>query len=449
MTHDLPDTLQGRFDELLARLDRCAAAAGRRRPRRGHGDSYMACCPAHDDSDPSLALRLEGDKILAHCFGTCETEDVVAAVGMPMEALFADYRGERSTDPKLHWNGSSKVAEDAIEAGATSQLDTEWLAMPPPLSEFLALDFPPSRPILGPIETQQIVMLYAPTGVGKSMFALSLAHAMTRQKDFIGWKSYRGVNVLFVDGEMTGVMLQKRLSHTKNNSDSVPRGDEKMGHRGTLSKESGELYVANVTNWGISEGYDPVNLAEKAGQDIVNVWAETRGAEVIVLDNLMSLAWQDGVSMSSDEFWQPLRRFAQAQRARGRTVVIVDHSNAAGDIFGTKTKTWHSDLAMKLARIDTNEDDGEADDPFHFAAKKARFQLSFSKVRGTPDSSDQSVEDKVITIGEVSHDWDWESGRSAQRSAARDMKGNGLSIRDIATELGVSSSTVGRWVKGV
>lgn len=49
---------------------------------------WKACCPAHEDRWPSLSLRLmDDDRILIHCFAGCESESVVAAVGMEMRDL--------------------------------------------------------------------------------------------------------------------------------------------------------------------------------------------------------------------------------------------------------------------------------------------------------------------------------------------------------------------------
>ena len=57
----------------------------------GHG-KYVARCPAHDDKSPSLAIKECGDgRILIHDFAGCETEDVLAAVGLN----FSDVMPER------------------------------------------------------------------------------------------------------------------------------------------------------------------------------------------------------------------------------------------------------------------------------------------------------------------------------------------------------------------
>lgn len=56
---------------------------------RGRNGSWTACCPAHDDKGPSLAVReLPDGRVLVHCFAGCETESVLGSVGMDMTDLF-------------------------------------------------------------------------------------------------------------------------------------------------------------------------------------------------------------------------------------------------------------------------------------------------------------------------------------------------------------------------
>ena len=56
---------------------------------KGRNGSWTACCPAHNDKGPSLAIREADDgRILLHCFAGCETLNVVQAVGMDMTDLF-------------------------------------------------------------------------------------------------------------------------------------------------------------------------------------------------------------------------------------------------------------------------------------------------------------------------------------------------------------------------
>lgn len=68
-----------RVEQLLSRLARV----------KGRNGSWTACCPAHDDKGPSLAVK-EGEdgRILMHCFAGCNTADVLGAIGMDMNYLF-------------------------------------------------------------------------------------------------------------------------------------------------------------------------------------------------------------------------------------------------------------------------------------------------------------------------------------------------------------------------
>lgn len=55
---------------------------------RGRNGAWTACCPAHDDKSPSLAIKDEDGTVLLKCFGGCEVASIVAAVGMEMTDLF-------------------------------------------------------------------------------------------------------------------------------------------------------------------------------------------------------------------------------------------------------------------------------------------------------------------------------------------------------------------------
>lgn len=44
--------------------------------------SWQACCPAHEDRNPSLSITDTGDRILVHCHAGCDLSDVLAAIGL-------------------------------------------------------------------------------------------------------------------------------------------------------------------------------------------------------------------------------------------------------------------------------------------------------------------------------------------------------------------------------
>ena len=67
------------IENLISRLDKVKG-------RNGH---WTACCPAHDDRGPSLAIKpTEDGRILLHCFAGCDVHSIVTAVGMDLTDLF-------------------------------------------------------------------------------------------------------------------------------------------------------------------------------------------------------------------------------------------------------------------------------------------------------------------------------------------------------------------------
>ncbi len=83
------------IDLVLSRLDKVkAAGAGK----------WKACCPAHDDRDPSLSIREADDgKVLLHCWAGCDTDSIAAAIGLTIRDLFPG-------DDKPRRQGPSRAA---------------------------------------------------------------------------------------------------------------------------------------------------------------------------------------------------------------------------------------------------------------------------------------------------------------------------------------------------
>jgi DNA primase len=66
-------------EDILMHLDRVRGSNGR----------YTACCPAHDDKDPSLSITETSDrKVLLKCFSGCTAAEIVGAIGLELKDLF-------------------------------------------------------------------------------------------------------------------------------------------------------------------------------------------------------------------------------------------------------------------------------------------------------------------------------------------------------------------------
>lgn len=54
-------------------------------------DSWVACCPAHEDKSPSMTVRETDDgRVLIHCFAGCPPASILGAVGLDFDALFPE-----------------------------------------------------------------------------------------------------------------------------------------------------------------------------------------------------------------------------------------------------------------------------------------------------------------------------------------------------------------------
>lgn len=415
---NLPQTLPERLGVLLDRLTLAARALGRQEVKRKQGDSYIACCPGHDDKNPSLSIKLEPHKILLNCFAGCELDDIITAIGFPAEALFSDYKQLDSRPwPTLgrRVNGQTYEHEHASLALPAPECEAR-IPLPPSLTAFQGLTYPPINPILGPWASQQINLVFAPSGAGKTMFGLSLAYAMAEGQDFLGWEFHgEPRTVLYIDGEMAARMMQERF--------------------GSLTSD--RLHIANVPGWWVDQGGDAINLASEAGQDVLNVWVEALGADVIILDNFMSLAWRDGVSYSSDEIWTPFKRWCTAERARDKCVIMVDHANIKGGVFGTKTKLNVMDL---VAEMEPLGDEMPVDD---LTIQGSWVRFKFTKTRGYSDSL-EIVNSRDVQIGPVGSTWNTRDPGDALTEQIKALRKDSMSIRDIAAELNVSYSKVQR-----
>jgi hypothetical protein len=82
-------TAEQAFHAVLDALDR----HGYNVNHKPGSDKATALCPVHDKRNPSLSIGLKGDKVVLFCFAGCSYKDVVAALSLPISALFAQGRG--------------------------------------------------------------------------------------------------------------------------------------------------------------------------------------------------------------------------------------------------------------------------------------------------------------------------------------------------------------------
>ncbi len=104
---------------------------------------WVARCPAHEDRRPSLSVReLDDGRVLAHCFGGCDVQSVLGAVGLSFEALFPPREIEHGRPVKRPWNAAQLLhlldheslvvfaaCADKAKRGALSEADLQRMSL--------------------------------------------------------------------------------------------------------------------------------------------------------------------------------------------------------------------------------------------------------------------------------------------------------------------------------
>ncbi|QKM64648.1 DNA primase [Polynucleobacter tropicus] len=62
--------------------------------------TWIACCPAHDDRNPSLAIRqIDDGRTLIHCFAGCTPNEIVGSIGLSLQDLYPEKNQDATYKP--------------------------------------------------------------------------------------------------------------------------------------------------------------------------------------------------------------------------------------------------------------------------------------------------------------------------------------------------------------
>lgn len=54
-------------------------------------NKWQACCPAHEDKAPSLAIKqIDDGRVLIHCFAGCSSSEILQSVGLDFDVLYPE-----------------------------------------------------------------------------------------------------------------------------------------------------------------------------------------------------------------------------------------------------------------------------------------------------------------------------------------------------------------------
>jgi putative DNA primase/helicase len=159
------------------------------------------------------------------------------------------------------------------------------------------------------------------------------------------------------------------------------------------------------------------------------------GVALLVLDNLSSLT---AVVRDNDaESWGPIQEWLLRLRRRNISVLIVHHAGKGGQQRGTSRREDVLDTSISLRR------------PADYAPTEgAKFEVHYEKIRGVYGEAAKPFEATLETRDGVAK-WSTRELEDANRARIEALLDDGMSVREIADETGITKSTVHRIKKAI
>jgi hypothetical protein len=280
--------------------------------------------------------------------------------------------------------------------------------------ELAAQKFKPRELLLPWLHAQDLAMVFAGRGIGKTHFVLALSFALCTGGRFAKWQATRPARVLFLDGELPGALMQQRL----------------LQHC-PIDTEPEHGYFRAFTPDLLPEGRALPDLSTFRGQEEVEPMIGN--AEVIVIDNLS--AWARSGRENEAESWQPIADWLLTLRRRGITVILIHHAGKGGQQRGTSKREDLLDVVIQLSRPSDYE-----------PRQGAVFVAEFSKARALVGDVAESIELKLGGTDERA-EWTWRTVEASTYDRVVALAKEDMKPGEIATELEINKSTVSRHLR--
>jgi putative DNA primase/helicase len=280
------------------------------------------------------------------------------------------------------------------------------------LADLLALPVAPRQYVVHPIIPQQgLVLAHAPRGTGKTLVAMGLAVAASAGAPFLRWRAPSPRRTLYLDGEMPLVTVRDRFA-------AIAKG---------IGQDTPDPDTLRIVTPDRQDGPLP-DMASPAGQAALECVLD--GVEFLILDNLSALCRADAENDAAS--WQTMQQWLLSLRRRGVSVLVIHHSGKAGAQRGTSRREDVLDTTIALRRpSDYTPDQG------------ARFEVVIEKGRGIFGEEAKSFE-VTYTVRDGAAQWATKSLEDSVTERVSELLADGMTHRQIATELGVGLATISR-----
>jgi hypothetical protein len=246
------------------------------------------------------------------------------------------------------------------------------------LKQWRDRDLPTPDYLLGEVfSTTSRGIMSAPTGLGKTNFALALGMRVAAGTTFLHWEGRRAAKVLYIDGEMSRRLLKQRLAAEE------ARLLNEVGEQ--LGEQLSGFHALNTED---IPNFQPLNTRQ--GQAAIErIIADMNGCDFVIFDNVMSLI---SGSMVDEEAWAQTLPWVKSLTRRGIGQLWVHHTgHDETKGYGTKTREWQMDVVIHLAKAERADTD-------------VSFKLEFRKARERrPDNREDFQTVNIFLVDDRRH----------------------------------------------
>jgi len=267
---------------------------------------------------------------------------------------------------------------------------------------------------------------------GKSFFSYFIAGSIASGLPYLGWRPGRPRRVGILDGEMDDSEIKERIALMRQ---YFSLGDEPL--KENLLVLSSEMF---------SERNEALPSLRDPGQRkrLLNLFKDV---DLIVVDNVN--IWFPGEGASRDEngtaFWGDVERFLMEAKRAGISILLVHHASKSSKDSPSGSSKNERFVEGSIVLTKTSEE-----------AVGANFDVKFRCLRRNPPDT-QAFSAQLVTMDDAVTWYRFDTPRVEQastnpgrkidnREEAREkvsaLKCDGVSMSDIATEMGISRPTV-------
>ena len=272
----------------------------------------------------------------------------------------------------------------------------------PTLGQLLEARFKQRQFLLAPwLREQENCMVYAASGVGKSLFALSAALAVAGGGEFLGWQPEarqggEGWRVLYVDGEMHIADIQDRARQLRDGIWS-------------LDKAAANQNLRFLARQHQDAGVEFPSITEGAGQAFILEQAKQQNVDLVVLDNFSTLGDVEDENAASS--FNAIQQFMLQLKVQGIATMLVHHTGKAEDNFRGSSKlaaTFETIIQLERPQL-TSKKPGSNSERRAISTThgEAKFRVRWDKVRA---GSRVPLRDVVASLRTQSEEFDSDSG---------------------------------------